>query len=124
MNSIRPNELADRLDSATDADPFLLDIRPKRSFQSSAIEDSHNVAVYDELRQGDDSTLRRHLHDIPTDREVVVICKMGVVAKRATSLLREEGYDAATLRGGMSGWQGYQNGSVSYKLRSLLWRFS
>ncbi|WP_178917883.1 rhodanese-like domain-containing protein [Natronomonas gomsonensis] len=124
MSNIRPNELADRLDSATDADPFLLDIRPERSFQSGAIENSHNVAVYDDLRGGDDATLRRHLHDIPMDREVIVICKMGVVAKRATSLLNEEGYDAVTLRGGMSGWRGYQNGSVSYKLRSLLWRLT
>ena len=124
MSSIRPNELADRLDSDTDSDPFLLDIRPERSFQSGAIENSHNVAVYDDLRGGDDATLRRHLHDIPSDRDVVVICKMGVVAKRATSLLNEEGYDAVTLRGGMSGWRGYQNGSVSYKLRSLLWRLT
>jgi rhodanese-related sulfurtransferase len=122
MSSIRPDELAARLDSPGETDPFLLDIRPESAFQSGAIESSHNVAVYDELRGGDDATLRRYLHDIPTDRDVVVVCKMGVVAKRATSLLREEGYDAATLRGGMSGWQGYQNGSLSYKLRSLLWK--
>ncbi|MEF8777667.1 MAG: hypothetical protein V5A36_02015 [Natronomonas sp.] len=32
------------------------------------------------------------------DRDVVVVCKMGVVAKRATSVLRGEGYDAATLQ--------------------------
>jgi len=62
------------------------------------------------------------LGEIPADREVVVVCKMGIVAKRATRLLREEGYDAATLRGGMSGWRGYQNGSLSYKIRSLLWK--
>ena len=47
---------------------------------------------------------------------------MGIVAKRATSVLGEEGYDAATLRGGMSGWRGYQKGSLSYKIRSLLWK--
>jgi rhodanese-related sulfurtransferase len=52
---------------------------------------------------------------------VVVVCKMGVVAKRATRILRDEGYDASTLLGGMSGWTGYQNGSLGYKLRSLLW---
>jgi hypothetical protein len=45
-----------------------------------------------------------------------------VVAKRATSVLRDEGYDAATLLGAMSGWVGYQNGSLSYTLRSLVWR--
>jgi rhodanese-related sulfurtransferase len=47
---------------------------------------------------------------------------MGIVAKGATSVLEEEGYDAATLRGGMSGWRGYQNESLSYKIRSLFWK--
>jgi rhodanese-related sulfurtransferase len=122
VSRIRPEELADRLDSPAEADPFLLDIRPESAFQSDAIENSHNVAVYDDLRGGDDATLRRHRKDIPMEREVVVVCKMGIVAKRATSLLREEGYDAATLRGGMGGWRGSQNGSLSYKLRSLLWK--
>ncbi|PCR90359.1 rhodanese-like domain-containing protein [Natrinema ejinorense] len=120
MTSIRPDELDERLESGDD--PFLLDIRPKSAFQSNAIEDSHNVPVYQALRRGDDAALRDRLEEIPADEDVVVICKMGMVAKRATSLLVEEGYDAATLAGGMSGWTGYRNGSLGYKLRSLLWR--
>jgi hypothetical protein len=82
MSSIRPTELDDRLDSPSGARQFLLDIRPAASFEAGAIDGSHNVPVYDELRQG----------------------------------------DASALLGGMSGWHGYQNGSLSYKLRSLVWR--
>lgn len=122
MSRIRPAELADRLESTTAEEPFVLDIRPESSFQSGAIEGSHNIPVYNELRRGNESGLRANLDEIPSSHEVVVVCKMGVVAKRATSLLREEGYDAATLRGGMSGWNGFQNDSLSYKLRSLLWK--
>ncbi|WP_277554031.1 rhodanese-like domain-containing protein [Halobaculum limi] len=120
MTTIRPDELDERLTSSDEA-PFLLDIRPTSAFESGAIERSHNVPVYDDLRGGDESALHAHLDEIPTGRDVVVVCKMGVVAKRATSVLNAEGYDAATLLGGMSGWNGYQNGSISYKLRSLLW---
>ncbi|MDS0478013.1 rhodanese-like domain-containing protein [Natrinema sp. 1APR25-10V2] len=120
MSGIRPDELAERLDSGDD--PFLLDIRPRSAFQSNAIENSHNVPVYGALRRGDEEALRDRLDEIPADEEVVVVCKMGVVAKRATALLVDEGYDAATLAGGMSGWTGYQRGSLGYKLRSLLWR--
>ncbi|MFP8958400.1 rhodanese-like domain-containing protein [Natrialbaceae archaeon A-CW3] len=119
MSRIRPDELNERLES--DEEPFVLDIRPRGSFQANAIADSYNVPVYDELRNGDESTFRDRLEDIPTDRDVIVVCKMGVVAKRATSILEGEGYDAATLAGGMSGWSGYQKGSLSYKLRSLFW---
>lgn len=122
MSSIRPKELDDRLGSPSGDEPFLLDIRPESAFESGAIDGGHNLPVYNELRRGDESALRDRLGDVPTDRDVVVVCKMGFVAKKATSILRDEGYDAATLLGGMSGWTGYQNGSLSYKLRSLIWR--
>ena len=121
MSGIRPEELDDRLGSPSGEEPFLLDIRPESAFESGAIDRSHNVPVYDDLRRGDESALRDRLGDVPADRDVVVVCEMGVVARRATSVLREEGYDASTLLGGMSGWAGYQNGSLGYRLRSLLW---
>jgi rhodanese-related sulfurtransferase len=123
MSRIRPTELDGRLGPGSDDQPFVLDIRPSSAFDAGAIDGSHNVPVYDALREGDEVALRDRLDEIPTDREVVVVCKMGVVAKRATALLSEEGYDARTLLGGMSGWTGYQNDSLSYKLRSLRWRF-
>jgi rhodanese-related sulfurtransferase len=122
MSSIRPDELANRLGSPSADEPFLLDIRPTSAYESGAIDRSHNVPVYNDLRRGDVSALRDRLHEIPSDRDVVVVCKMGVVAKRATNVLNDEGYDAVTLLGGMSGWTGYQNGSLGYKLRSLVWK--
>jgi rhodanese-related sulfurtransferase len=122
MSRISPKELDDRLSSPSEDEPFLLDIRPESVFESGAIDQSHNLPVYNELGRGDESTLRDRLGDLPTDREIIVVCKMGVVARRATSVLRDEGYDASTLLGGMKGWRGYQNGSLGYKLRSLVWR--
>ncbi|SHH63526.1 rhodanese-like domain-containing protein [Halobaculum gomorrense] len=119
MSSIRPEELDDRLDRG--AAPFVLDIRPHSDYQRTAIDGSHNVPVYHDLRGGDDAALRAHLNEIPRGEDVVVVCKMGVVAKRATSVLDAAGYDAATLAGGISGWKGYQNDSVGYKIRSLIW---
>ncbi len=123
MSSIRPEELDDRIRSGSGEEPFLLDIRPESAFESGTIAQSHNVPVYDDLRRGDESVLRDRLGEVPTDRDVVVVCKMGIVAKQATEILRDEGYRASTLLGGMSGWTGYQNGSLGYRLRSLLWRF-
>lgn len=120
MAGIRPSELEERL-SAGDR-PFLLDIRPESDYRDGAIEDSYNVPIYDELRGWNDAALRDRLDELPEDRDVVVVCKMGFVAKRATKVLHDEGYDAATLAGGMSGWRGYLNGSLTYRLRSLVWR--
>jgi rhodanese-related sulfurtransferase len=120
MSKIRPGELDERLDET--GAPFVLDIRPRKAYQSNHIDGSHNLPVYDDLRKGDDGELRRRLDEIPHNRSVVTVCKMGVVATHATDLLVKEGYDATTLAGGMSGWRGYQTGSLGYRLRSLLWR--
>jgi rhodanese-related sulfurtransferase len=120
MTRILPVELDERL-SAGDR-PFVLDIRPASDYRSDAIEGSHSVPVYDELRSGKEGPLRNRLDEIPAEREVVVVCKMGIVAKRATSVLDDAGYDAATLAGGMHGWKGYRNGTLTYRLRSLVWR--
>jgi len=120
MTRILPPELDERL-SGGDR-PFVLDIRPESNYRAGAIEDSHNLPVYEDLRGGDEGTLRERLDEVPDDRQVVVVCKMGVVAKRATRVLDEAGYDAATLAGGMSGWNGYHDGTLLYRLRSLVWR--
>ena len=120
MSRILPDELAERL--GTDDEPFLLDIRPASDYEGGAIEGSRNVPVYDDLRVGDEAALRRRLDEVPDDREVVTVCKMGIVAKRATRVLDEAGYEASTLAGGMSGWNGYERGSLGYRVRSLWWR--
>ena len=120
MSRIRPDELDERLDAGSR--PFLLDIRPEDDYAADAITGSHNVPVYDDLQRGDDSGLRKRLGEIPDDETVVVVCKMGIVAKRATRFLDEQGYDATTLAGGMSGWNGYKKGSLGYTLRSLWWK--
>ena len=120
MGRILPAELDERL--GTDDEPLLLDIRPASDYERGAIDASRNVPVYDDLRGGDESTLRRRLDELPDDREVVTVCKMGIVAKRATSVLDAAGYDASTLAGGMSGWNGYERNSLGYRVRSLWWR--
>jgi len=119
MTRLRPDELAARLQEANP--PFVLDIRPSAVVGAEAIEGSYSLPVYTDIQHGNEDALRRQLEAIPTDTEIIVVCKMGIVAKRATRILREEGYDAKTLMGGMSGWLGYQNQTVGYKIRRLLW---
>lgn len=120
MDKITPSNLDDR--RSNDQTPFLLDIRPAESFKNENIDGSYNVPVYIDLQRGDESTFRNSLDEIPKNEEIVVVCKAGIVAKKATAILNAEGYNAATLLGGMSGWNGYHNNSISYRLRSLIWR--
>ena len=119
MSKVRPDDL----DTETEGEqPFILDIRPREDYQARHIDGSYNLPVYHDLRSGDEDALRQRLDEIPRNREIVTVCKMGVVAKQATRILVDEGYEATTLAGGMSGWRGYQSGTLGYKIRSLLWR--
>jgi rhodanese-related sulfurtransferase len=122
MGTIRPEALERRLEQGDR--PFVLDIRPSAAYRAGSIEKSSNVAVYDSLRRGDESALLDRLDELPDDDEIVVVCKQGIVARRATRLLNDEGYTATTLAGGMGGWNGYKRGSIGYRLRSLLWRLT
>ncbi|MFB6106932.1 MAG: rhodanese-like domain-containing protein [Halobacteriaceae archaeon] len=118
MNTIGPEALADRLDAGDDL--FVLDIRPESDYRAGHIDGSHNAPVYDAVRGGDAAALDAHLDAVPGDAEVVTVCKMGVVAKRATARLGEQGYEARTLAGGMRRWRGYQANSLGYRLSSFV----
>ncbi|MGM0605619.1 MAG: rhodanese-like domain-containing protein, partial [Halobacteriota archaeon] len=63
MSAIRPDELDARLE--TGDRPFLLDIRPADDYRRDAIDHSHNLPVYDDLRSGDDDALMDRLDEIP-----------------------------------------------------------
>lgn len=117
MSKIRPSELDDRLSSD---DAFLLDLRPLGDYQRGHIDGSHNAPVYDDLRNGDTEALDAHLDRIPDDASVVTICKAGVVAKKATSYLQEQGYEAATLSGGYAGWRHYDQNTLVYRVTSTI----
>lgn len=118
MTKIRPPELEERLENGESL--YVLDIRPRKTHQRDRIDGSQNIPVYDDLRRGDETEFRQSLSKVPNGKPVVTVCKAGVVAKKATSILEAEGYDAVTLAGGMRGWNGYQNGSIGYRLSSLL----
>ena len=120
MSKISPSAFEERRSSGEDY--YVLDIRPSESYRRGHIEGSHNVPVYDDLRRGDETELRRSLAEVPDDGTVVTVCKAGIVARKATSVLEEEGYDAVTLAGGMRGWNGYRKGSIGYRLRTAVGR--
>jgi len=117
MSKIRPSELDQRLSSD---DVFVLDVRPRENYQSDHIDGSYNAPVYHDLRGGDHGALDEHLDRIPRDAEVVTVCKAGVVAKKASSHLREEGYDATTLSGGFTGWHHYEENTLVYRISSAI----
>jgi len=94
VKSISAGELARRLESETA--PFLLDVRDPEELADGVIAGSVNIPMDD---------VENRLGEIPSDREIVVICHLGARSAYITRVLDAMGYDrACNLSGGMDAW--------------------
>jgi len=74
---------------------FLLDVREDDEWIAGHAPDATHVPL---------AQLPQALGVIPRDRQVVAVCRSGGRSGRATTLLREQGYDAHNYAGGMQAW--------------------
>lgn len=81
------------------AGAHILDVRTEGEFSAGAIPGAVNIPL-DELRE--------RLSEVPTDREVVVYCGVGIRAHSAVQILRQAGIDVSNLDGGWRTWQAVQ----------------
>ena len=94
MKSISADELERRL--ASREAPFLLDVRERNEMPDGVIAGSVNIPM---------GEVEHRLGELPTDRDIVVICHLGArsgyIAKRLVTL----GYERAlNLSGGLDAW--------------------
>ncbi|HEV2128858.1 MAG TPA: rhodanese-like domain-containing protein, partial [Thermomicrobiales bacterium] len=80
----------------------VLDVRNDADRAEWSIPGSTHVDAYAALKTGDTTPLDNL--DLPKDRPVVTICGAGKTSKLAAERLRERGYDAHSLAGGMRAW--------------------
>ena len=99
MKSITPEQLKRQITSA--AVPFMLDVREPEEMADGVVPGSVNIPM-DEVEQ--------RLGEIPAEREIVVICHLGVRSMRVAQRLKALGYDrVANLRGGVDAWVRHAN---------------
>ncbi len=92
--SILAGELERRLDNG--AAPFLLDVREPEEMADGVIPGSVNIPM---------GEVEHRLGELPTDREIVVICHLGARSAYVTKKLNALGYDrAVNLSGGVDAW--------------------
>jgi len=103
--SISANKLQEWLDKGSPV--FVLDVRPEDQRQEWQIPGSHYINAYKRLNQGDISVLDEI--DIPKDAKVVTVCAAGRTSQLASEALRQKGFDALSLEGGMKAWSNAWN---------------
>ena len=85
--------------------PFVLDVREPYEAEIASIDADQLIPV-DELDERLDEL------DADPDEEIVVHCRSGGRSAKATAFLREKGYDASNLEGGVLAWSDEIDDSV------------
>lgn len=80
----------------------ILDVRPTEEWAEWRIPGSVHVDAYTALKAGDSDALSGV--DLPADQPVVTICGAGITSLTAARQLRQKGYQAHSLAGGMKAW--------------------
>jgi rhodanese-related sulfurtransferase len=90
--SISVDQLADPLPAGT----TVLDVRQPIEWQQGHIEGAIHIPMPE---------VPEHLDEIPTDRDVLVVCAVGARSARVVQYLQHQGIDACNLDGGLVEWQ-------------------
>jgi rhodanese-related sulfurtransferase len=85
-------------------DLVILDVREPAEWAVGHIE----TAIHVPLMQ-----LPRRVAEIPADRRLLVVCRVGARSAQATAFLQAQGLDAINLSGGMQAWEAAGRAMVS-----------
>ena len=88
---ITPEEAAQRVEAGA----FLLDVREDDEWQAGHAPAAHHLALGRVPAEHD---------TLPKDADIVVICRAGGRSEQASVALRNAGYEAANIAGGMRAW--------------------
>ncbi|MFM6967585.1 MAG: FAD-dependent oxidoreductase [Microbacteriaceae bacterium] len=87
------------LDSRVAAGSIILDVRTESENAAGSVPGAMLIPV---------DSLRQRIGEIPTDREIIVHCKVGQRGHTATQVLRAHGINAVNLDGGYLTWNAGQ----------------
>jgi len=82
--------------------PLLLDVREPYEWRQVRIPDARHIPM---------NSVPNHLAELPTTQPIVVFCAHGSRSFGVTYYLREQGFDAYNLTGGITQWH-IQGGEV------------
>jgi sulfur-carrier protein adenylyltransferase/sulfurtransferase len=101
MDTIQPADLKLRLDRGDAL--VLLDVRGPAEWAICSLPNARQIPLHE---------LPARAGELGKDDEIVVYCKMGARSERAAAFLRDAGYRATSLRGGILAWSSEVDPSV------------
>jgi rhodanese-related sulfurtransferase len=93
---VHPFEIAPHDAFARTGTTLLLDVREDDEWAAGRAPDSVHLPM---------SEIQARVHEVPTDRPLVVLCRVGARSGQVVMWLRQQGYDAVNVEGGLLRWQ-------------------
>jgi rhodanese-related sulfurtransferase len=97
-NAMRGDLPISHWDQMGDAKALVLDVRTKDEVKENPMPSGMHIPIDD---------LRKKLGKLPKDRPIQVVCGVGIRAYNAICLLKQHGFKASLLSGGVSTWLHY-----------------
>jgi rhodanese-related sulfurtransferase len=88
----------------------LVDVRKREQHEAQSIPGSINFDAYDALHAGDKRAMEGL--ELPEGERVVTFCNRGASGAVAAEQLRQRGYEAHSLEGGLEAWKDLQRARV------------
>lgn len=96
INEIEVTELAAALENDDVANIDIIDIREARELSSGTVPNARHIPM---------ATIPARLHELPRDKQVVIVCRSGARSGQACAWLMQQGFDnVLNLRGGVMAW--------------------
>ncbi len=96
MQQWSPAQLKERLDTAGDTPPVLLDVREPNEFEYCHIDGSLHMPM---------ASVPARVSELDRDAETVVICHHGGRSMQVAMFLKQQGFsNVINLAGGVAGW--------------------
>lgn len=105
MSEMTAEEFKKKLDSGQV--PFIFDLRNSDEFKGWRIEGRTDIETLNIPQEEFVGEEERHLKKFPKDRQIVTFCAHGDAAQYSADLLKEHGFKAVALQGGMDLWSEY-----------------
>lgn len=80
-------------------DAFILDVREPREFASGHVEGAVNIPL---------NELRQRMGELPRDRAILAYCSVGQRSYYASRALRQHGFNARNVSGGMTSYKAHK----------------
>jgi rhodanese-related sulfurtransferase len=89
---VSPGEAREKVDAK---EAVLIDVREKAEWSAGKIPGAKHIPL---------KSLQERAGTLPKGKEVILVCRSGNRSAFAARMLSDEGYDAASLEGGVRAW--------------------